>query len=208
LVAFCVRSMIDSRHSDLFSIWSALRGRRSMPRVSDIAAGAIGPHLRDLVVVEEQAGFTNRIRLAGTAVCDLFGEEISGRDFSAIWRDADGGDITRIASAIFAESNPVVIGALGHASDGPPLSLGCLLLPVEAEKGRPRRILGSLRLAGTARQPGFPLRKLQLASLRMLDRDRPRPGLHAAGLKRGDIALQRGHLVLIKPTNSQGLPRM
>jgi hypothetical protein len=196
-----VCAMIETRHSELFRIWNALCGRRRMPRVGDMAPGAIAPHLRDLLIIEQRDDLSNRIRLAGTAVCDLFGRELSGLSIGALWRECDRPDIERIAAAIFTEANPVVLGALGHAGEGPPRGFGCILLPVEAEKDRPRRIIGSLRPREPGRPPSVALRELQMASLRILDRERPRSGLHAAGLRRSEIALQRGHLTLLRGGN-------
>ncbi len=190
--------MINPRHSDLFRIWNNLRGRRSMPRVSDITAGSIAAHLPDILMIERSEEGAGRIRLAGTAVCALADRELSGGDFADFWRAEDRADLERVINAIFSEEKAAVIGAIGHRSGRAGIALAVLLMPVEAEQDRPRRILGALIGGASTEAAGAPIRQLQIASIRFLDRERHPSGIYAAGLSRSDVSLQRGHLVLLK----------
>jgi hypothetical protein len=190
--------MISRQQSDLFRIWNALRGRRSMPRVSDLTASSIGTHLQDLLIIEQQASGEGQVRLAGSAVCALLGREVSGKGFASLWQDRDHADLSRLMAAIFDETSAAAIGAIGHREHYAPQALSCLLLPVEADENRPRRIVGTLTLTGDQAQSLFPVQALQIASIRILDREPVRQGIHAAGIAGNSVALRKGHLVLLK----------
>jgi hypothetical protein len=194
--------MISPQHSDLIRIWNNLRGRRSIPRVSDITAPAIAAHLHSLLIIEEQPGGEAKIRLAGTAVCALLGREVSGLVFDDLWDARDQADLARMAEAIFHDGSVIIIGAIGHREAHESEQLSVLLLPVEAEKGRPRRLIGTFALPHTGDVSLFPITKLQIASIRILDADRTAMNLTASGFRRTDVALQRGHLVLLNGNKS------
>jgi hypothetical protein len=197
--------MISSQQSDLFRIWNTLRGRRRMPRVSDLKPSLISAHLQDLLIIEQREAESTRVRLAGTAVCALLGRELSGQNFINVWQSRDQADVQRLLKAVFDETSAAVIGAIGHRPDYPAEAMSCILLPLEADHGQPRRIVGSLISNSGTNAAFFPVADLQIASIRILDPDKPVTGLYATGVKRGDVALQRGHLVLLKSALQSGV---
>jgi hypothetical protein len=195
--------MIHPRHSELFRIWSMLRGRRAMPRVSDVSAAVIASHLQDLLIIERGMPSGNRLRLAGTACCAIFGRELTGKPFDSLWRGADRADLARLLDAIFGESSAVSLGAIGHRIGNAPLRLACMFLPVAGEDGHPARVLGSLVVARDPDGSLDPVDELQLGSVRFLNADQAARGIHAAGVPRASVALQKGHLVLLKSMQSE-----
>jgi hypothetical protein len=194
--------MISPQHSDLLRIWNTLRGQRAMPRVSDITAGAIANHMHSLLIIEQQPAGVGKVRLAGTAVCALLGREISGLAFSDIWDQRDQADLARMSDAIFDDGSVIIIGAIGHRHAHESERINVLLLPVEADQGKPRRLIGTFSLPQTGHLTLFPITRLQIASLRVLDADRTAMNLMASGFRRTDVALQRGHLVLLNGNKS------
>ena len=89
------------------------------------------------------ADFTDeiRFRLAGTRVCALFGREIKGELFSALWSETSRAQISSIVGAVVNDATGAVAGVTGRTEKGAETELELLLLPV----GRMRvRALGSL----------------------------------------------------------------
>lgn len=65
---------------DLFDYWCALRPPGRLPLRSQIDPGAIRPLLPRLYILERQDDGTVTVRLAGTALRQLYGLEMTGRD--------------------------------------------------------------------------------------------------------------------------------
>jgi hypothetical protein len=128
----------------IFEHWNRQRGRRSAPTRSDIDPAAIRHVLGDAFMLA--ADFTDgiRFRLAGTRVCALFGREIKGELFDALWSETSHAQISNIVSAVVNEAIGVVAGVTGRTEKGAETELELLLLPVSRD-GRMRvRALGSL----------------------------------------------------------------
>jgi len=92
------------------------------------------------------ADFTDgiRFRLAGTRVCALFGREIKGELFNALWSETSRAQISNIVGAVVNEAIGAVAGVTGRTEKGAETALELLLLPVSRD-GRMRvRALGSL----------------------------------------------------------------
>lgn len=128
----------------IFEYWNDQRGRRSAPTRSEIDPAAIRHALGDTFMLA--ADFTDgiRFRLAGTRVCALFGREIKGELFSALWSETSRVQISSIVGAVVNEATGAVAGVTGRTEKGAETELELLLLPVSSD-GRMRvRALGSL----------------------------------------------------------------
>jgi hypothetical protein len=108
-----------------------------------------------------------RFRLAGTRVCALFGREIKGERFNALWSEASRAQIANIGNAAVNEAVGAVAGVTGRTEKGAETELELLLLPI-GHDGRARvRALGSL---APLAQPYWlgeePIVELELQTLR------------------------------------------
>jgi len=59
-----------------------------------------------------------RFRLAGTRVCALFGREIKGERFNALWGEASRAQIANIGNAAVNEAIGAVAGVTGRTEKG------------------------------------------------------------------------------------------
>jgi hypothetical protein len=83
-----------------------------------------------------------RFRLAGTRVCALFGREIKGESFAAMFNDDSRRQIDELIAVVTNEAVGAVAGLLGSTADGAEAEVEMLLLPL-AHVGHARiRALG------------------------------------------------------------------
>jgi len=128
----------------IFAYWNRQRGHRSAPARSEIDPAAIRHALGDTFILSADFIDGIRFRLAGTRVCALFGREIKGELFNALWSETSRAQISNIASAVVNETIGAVAGVTGRTEKGAEAELELLLLPVRRD-GRTRvRALGSL----------------------------------------------------------------
>jgi hypothetical protein len=128
----------------IFEYWNRQRGERSAPTRSEIDPAAIRYALGDTFMLAVDFIDGIRFRLVGTRVCALFGREIKGELFNAIWSETSRARIPNIVSAAVNEAIGAVAGVIGRTENGAETELELLLLPVRRD-GRTRvRALGSL----------------------------------------------------------------
>ena len=128
---------------ELFAYWNRIRGSEPAPRRSDIEPGDIRRVLPDTFILEVIAPGNQRVRLAGTRMCALYGREIKGGNFLDLWSDEDRASIAGAAERVAEEGAGVVIEVeLVSARDR---TVGCefLLLPLRHGPASHDRILGS-----------------------------------------------------------------
>ena len=77
----------------IFEYWNRQRGQRSASTRSEIDPAAIRHILGDTFMLAADFIDGIRFRLAGTRVCALFGREIKGEGFNALWSDASRAQI-------------------------------------------------------------------------------------------------------------------
>ena len=151
----------------IFDYWNRQRGERSAPTRSEIDPAAIRHGLGDIFMLAADFIDGIRFRLAGTRVCALFGREIKGERFNALWSEASRAQIANISNAAVNEAVGAVAGVTGRTEKGAETELELLLLPI-GHDGRARvRALGSL---APLAQPYWlgeePIVELELQTLR------------------------------------------
>ncbi|MCZ4089524.1 PAS domain-containing protein [Sinorhizobium psoraleae] len=129
---------------ELLRYWNRLRGERDLPRRDEIEPQEICSLLPNLFILERQASGDIRFRLAGTHVCALFGRELRGQPFAALWSAGDASETVRIADQVMMQCSPVVLSACGVTAGGERLDTELLLTPLGSPQGHSDRILGSL----------------------------------------------------------------
>ncbi len=153
----------------VFDYWDALRGERTAPERGEIEPGAMRHGLSDTFVLENEP-IGPVFRLAGTRLCALFGGELRGRSFAALWPDVEAqGDMRRLVQTVMDESAGAVAGLSAETVNGSPVYLELLLLPLRYRGRTHARVLGSLSPAASPEWLGVDtLDTMRMISLRML----------------------------------------
>lgn len=187
----------------LHAYWEKLRGDRAAPERAEIEPGEIRHLLADSLILELDVPARSAIiRLAGTRVCALYGRELRGQPFTALWGDR-ACDAWRLAETVALDTLGVVAGLHGvnRAEEGVDLEL--LLLPLR-HRGRPHvRALGALSFVGAPPWLGLkPVERAETTSLRILaprSRSARPPAGPGEGIRRAlmpDAPVRRGHLMV------------
>jgi len=160
----------DMRHSstrEVFAYWNKQRGERPAPERPDIDPAAIRHALGDVFILAVDFVEQHRFRLAGTRVCALYGRELKGESFGALWDEASGRLMQNLLNAVTEENTGAVAGVTGTTADDERLELELLLLPL-AHQGHARvRALGVLAPSKAPYWIGEkPLARLELGQLR------------------------------------------
>ena len=158
----------------LYSYWDSLRGDRAAPERADIDPAAIRAILADtlLIEVDQQSNASHHdfaVRLGGTRVNALFGEDLNGRDFLSLWCAEDRESVSRLVTAVLDDASPAVAGLLAAPAGHQPLWLELLLLPLRHHGKTHARLLGALVPAEVPRWFGLmPTQPLRLTTQRMV----------------------------------------
>jgi hypothetical protein len=185
----------------LHAYWERLRGERSAPERAEIEPGEIRHLLADSLILElDMAARAATIRLAGTRVCALYGQELKGAPFARLW-GSQAPDPWRIVEIVASDTLGVVAGLRATNTAGETADLELLLLPLR-HRGRTQvRALGTLSLDGAPPWIGLrPLVQAETTSLRILPSRRPEAGPPARPAVRSGTGypgpVRRGHLLV------------
>ncbi len=154
------------RHSHtqlLLDHWRQERGEQLAPRKTEIEPRSIKDHLAFAFLLKREADDKFTFSLAGTGVCDLFGQELRGHSFVHLWADPSRNAARTSLIRVSNLSVPTVALAVGETADLRPMPAEIALLPYADQRGEPTWILGHL-------QPLDPLSRLlgrKLVRLRM-----------------------------------------
>jgi len=129
---------------ELFAYWEERRGKRQAPERSEIEPGAIRQVLSDTFILALDGGTGHPFRLAGTRICALFGRELKGDPFIGLWTAASQPIISDLLAILQDERVGTVAGVTAHSSDGEPIELELLLLPLSATRPSLARTIGVL----------------------------------------------------------------
>jgi len=128
----------------LFAHWNDRRGNRPAPERAEIDPGAIRAALADSFILSFNELTSHPFRLAGTRVCALFGRELKGQGFIALWDRPKQHQINDLASVVADESQGIVAGAVGWTAEGFSVDLELLLLPLRRCGRTHVRLIGTL----------------------------------------------------------------
>jgi len=152
--------------------WQDRRRNRPAPDRADIDPGEIRQALGDTFMLAADFVDQLRFRLAGTRVCALFGREIKGVSFGALWSEDSRKQIDELVTVVTEEAAGAVAGLVGTAADGSVTDIEMLILPL-AHTGLARiRAMGVLAPVVPPYWLGEkPVVELSLRSLRHLGED-------------------------------------
>lgn len=153
--------------TDIFDYWNALRGEQDAPLKSQIEPGAIPHLLSSLFILETEADRQIRFRLAGTKICDLFGHDLRGERFSALWANGQNEDIERTAKGVMDHAIPTLFNATGYSTAGHHAAFEIIMMPLRSPEGGCDRLLGAIA-------PAVAASWLEIVPLELLALDRSR----------------------------------
>lgn len=129
---------------ELYAYWEQLRGRRPAPERAQIEPGAIRQILSEtfILALDRTAGYP--FRLAGTRICAMFGREVKGESFVALWDETSQPTIRELLGVLTEEWVGTVAGATARTADGDLVEFELLLLPLSATRPSLQRTIGVL----------------------------------------------------------------
>lgn len=134
------------RARKLFVMWNDWRGARTMPTRNELDLGALKPVLPYMLILERSPVSPRYIfRLAGTALREVTGIELTGRDLLDLWpagmeRIYMEQALDKVVGAQIAS----VFRLRGETGNGHYLALEMLCLPVRVDNRRTVNVLGAL----------------------------------------------------------------
>ena len=112
----------------VFDYWNKKRGTRAAPEHADIDPTEIRHALSDIFMLAADFVDQLQFRLAGTRVCALFGREIKGEAFTALWSETSRLSIDDLLAIVTNEATGAVVGLTARTEKGAETDLELLLL--------------------------------------------------------------------------------
>lgn len=129
----------------LFRNWEAMRGQRSAPARQDLDLRQMRKLVPSLFIAEHCAASPDfRWRLAGTAVCSLFGRELTGTCLLDGWDKFEGNVIRRFLSGVSGTHQPALLKLRFTTDRGQHMLADMAAFPLMAADGASTHVLGGL----------------------------------------------------------------
>jgi len=129
---------------ELYAYWEQRRGTRLAPERAEIDPGAIRGVLSDAFILGLDRAAGHPLRLAGTRLCALFGRELKGESFTALWAGQNRSVVASLLAILADECVGTVAGATAQSGTGEEINLELLLLPLGARRRGLARAIGVL----------------------------------------------------------------
>ena len=127
---------------EFFAYWDDRRGSERAPDRSDIEPEPLRELLGDIFVLSYDPDRGHPFRVAGTRVCALFGHDLKGQGFPALFTQNCRREIEDLIGIVAEELLAVVAGVTASAADGTKVHLELLLLPFTPRAHTPLSLTG------------------------------------------------------------------
>ncbi|WP_422007921.1 PAS domain-containing protein [Pyruvatibacter mobilis] len=127
---------------DLLAYWYRLSAGRQAPRRDEIEPRDIKRHLPEMFILELERPGVFTFRLAGTAICESYGFELRGEDFSTLWQHDGRTGVMDLLARVVGNAEPVLLEVASESFRERMVRFELLLLPLAAPNGRLTRVLG------------------------------------------------------------------
>ncbi|MBY3155545.1 PAS domain-containing protein [Rhizobium laguerreae] len=117
---------------EMIRYWASLGSGPHAPLRADVSPRAIARFLPRVFIISKEDGVW-KFRLAGTEFYPLYGHELTGQSFSAIW----GGDFAAVAAGLDAAASaglPLVVSSDAWSMEGV-VEAETVILPLRASDG-------------------------------------------------------------------------
>jgi hypothetical protein len=156
--------MKQKTNQTLFNYWNKVRDQRLAPRRFEIEPSQIAAILPSTFILERIDSETFRFRLAGTAICDAFGQDFRDSNFLSGWSESDRISLERHLSVVTLHGGVGVLDidvsnesdvAAARAGDGSyvvqarSLRFEVVLLPLLHTRDVVDRVLGAMTPTST-----------------------------------------------------------
>ena len=132
-----------SSSRSLFRYWESIRGERSAPLRGDLQLQQICPLLPWMFISEPvPVGPGHRLRLAGTGVCELWGENMTGKDLFAAWNHFERNTMNKLLNSAIEDRHPFIMRCRVRNESGISATVEIMGLPVEADDTGRTQVLG------------------------------------------------------------------
>jgi hypothetical protein len=157
-----------SRH--LFRSWEMLRAERPCPAREDFDMASLKSVLADMVVIDrDYLRNSFKYRLAGSHVCDLFKQNLTGGNVLAGWDSFESDVLSRHLMTVVNQMQPAVIRMRLVTDRGQAVAAEMLLLPVRMRDSQRVQVLGGLFAFRAARSLGHSgIASRELAAARVI----------------------------------------
>lgn len=157
----------------LIGYWSRTRRGRRAPDQSDIDPRAIKRILSQVFILDARDTACPEYRLAGTLLCDRFGQELRGTAFLSLWEARARDALTLLLGQSLAGSVPICLSAVGETSRCTTIETEIVLAPITFGSSAPHRFLGITQFLGDPSQLDGPIVQLRLMGSKMIREDQP-----------------------------------
>lgn len=148
------------RHQEtkaVFALWNAAKCGAKIPARAAIEPRSFSRHLSQLCLLEK-TGPDATIRLGGTDICALFGKELRGGQFGALFTRGARLSVQAALARALTLSQPMLIESIGETEGGRQIGVEILLLPLTDAHGLCTQVLAYLQpLDPVARLVGEPV---------------------------------------------------
>lgn len=126
----------------LFDYWNEKRAGRPAPCRTDIEPADIRTLLPGIFICELSDQQALAFRLAGTALCAMFGQELKGADLGGLWLTDGQRNARRTGAAVLRGATPAILSLDGLSHGGRVIQAEMVLLPVTGPSGARDRLIG------------------------------------------------------------------
>lgn len=137
--------MLHPGSRQLFRYWETLRAEKAYPRREDVDFAAIKAVMPDLVVIErDYLRNSFRYRLAGSRVCSLFDQNLTGKDVFTNWDHFETDVIRRHLEIALTRFQPAVIRMRLTTDREQQLAAELVVLPVQMQNSNRVQLIGGM----------------------------------------------------------------
>jgi hypothetical protein len=161
----------------LIGYWSRTRRGRNVPDQSDIDPRAIKRMLSHVFILEAHDATRPAYRLAGTSLCDRFGQELRGANFLSLWEVRARDTLVLLLGQSLAANLPLCLSSIGETAQCAMIEMETILAPLTFGSSAPQRFLGITQSLGDSSHLGSaPIALQRLMGSKMIREGDPSPG--------------------------------
>lgn len=157
----------------LIGYWSRMRRGRNAPDQSDIDPRAIKRMLAHIFILEAKDPSRPVYRLAGTNLCDRFGQELRWTSFLSLWEPRARDTLALLLGQSLAANAPVCLSGVGETARCTLMEMETVLAPMTFGSGAPQRFLGISQFLGDTSQLEGPIVLQRLKASKMIREEEP-----------------------------------
>ncbi len=137
-------TMRETISQTLYNYWNEIRAGRLAPKRFEIEPAQIASMLPDTFILERIDPETSRFRLAGTRICETFGNEFRGLNFFSLVGDEDRITLQRQISVMARQGAVGIFTLESQTASGRTVRIEVLLLPLVHLRETIDRFVGSM----------------------------------------------------------------